>query len=290
MIDDLRVASDYTQLALHALAHLAIPGPGRLDDARYLAWSRAEVPPAARAPVEEDASAIASLWARERAEVLHAMPELFSDLAQARASAARALSELTARDVADPGLLAALRQSAAAELLRGAILLAAPAWARFFRDELADRCARGLERIAPLLAIARAMHSPLSSARVELAFPLGSRGRAFSRRILVGVPGDFAGLDAATPVVLAMHEASVRAHDRGPVEERYVRAEWAALVEVARTVAAAPAELREAHAAWLASLDLEELAEAAATLGLTTAEHARRVATDRAARAGELAR
>lgn len=286
----LLVASDYTQLAFHALAHLPIPGPGRLDDPRYLEWCAREVPREARAAIEDDAAVVAELFVREGADALHAMPELFSDITQARASATRALTELTGEDVADASVLRTLRNSAAAELLRGAMLLMAPAFARFHRDVLARRCEDGRARMEPLLDRARSLHAPLRDARVELAWALGSRGRAFPRRVIVGVAGDFTERDAATPVVLAMHESSVRANDRGPGSERYVRAEWAALVEVARVMEVAPSELRDAHAAWLASLDLSSLCESAAALGLVDAGLARRIVRDRQARAAELAR
>lgn len=285
---ELAIASDYAQLAFHALAHLPIRGPGRLDP-RYPAWCRRAMPEAARAPIEEDAPAIAELVARERCDVVHAMPELFRDLAQVRACAARELAELDDRDVASPALLRALRNSAAAELLRAAILLAAPAFERFFAAELVPLCERGRALLEPQLDRARALHPPLAGARVELAWPLGAHGRAFPERIVVGVPGDFAGLDAATPAVLAMHEASVRAHGGGAAGEPYVRAEWSAIIDVARSMAAAPSELREAHARWLAALDLAPLCERAAALGLAPAALAGRVAREPGARARLLA-
>ena len=279
----LALASDFTQLALHALAHLAIDDPGRLDHPAYLAWSKQALPVDAREPIERDARAMSALFAQDtRSSIVHALPELYRDIAQLRASAARDLRELGPSDVAAPWLLGPLREvEVLAELLRSAMALAAPAFLEAWRA-LVPRCEEGLSALRPHLDEARALHPALCDARVELAWPLGARGRAFSTRILVGVPHDFAETDPRTPAILALHEAVVRAQpcDAGDSREHYVRVEWAALAEVARAIEPASPALREAHAAWLASLHLAPLCEAARELGLASAEAAAQIASE----------
>ena len=279
----LALAPDATQLALHALAHLAIDDPGRLDHPAYLAWSKRVLPVGAREPIERDARVMSALFAQDpRSAVVHALPELSRDIAQLRASAARDLRELGPDDVAAPWLLDPLREvEVLAELLRSAMALAAPAFLEAWR-ELAPRCEEGLSTLRPHLEEARALHPALRDARVELAWPLGARGRAFPRRILVGVPHDFADTDPRTPVILALHEAVVRAQpsDAGDSREHYVRVEWAALAEVARAIEPASPALRDAHAGWLASLHLAPLCEAARELGLVSAEAAAQIASE----------
>lgn len=278
------LASDYTQLALHALAHLAIDDPGRLDHPAYLAWSRGALPIEAREPIERDAPAMSALFAGDaRSSIVHALPELFRDVAQLRASAARDLRELEPSDVAAPWLLDPLREiEVLAELLRAAMALAAPAFLEAWERELAPRGEAGLRALTPHLDEARMLHAALRAARVELAWALGARGRAFARRIVVGVPHDFCETDPRTPAVLALHEAVVRAQptDAANLRERYVRVEWAALHEVARAIEPASAALRDAHSAWLASLHLAPLCEAARELGLVSAEEAAQIASE----------
>lgn len=285
----LAVASDYTQLALHVLAHLPLSGPGRLLDPAYLAWSERALPESRL--LREDAPLIAALFDQAPDDALHALPELHRDIAELRATASLTLDALERSHVAAPGLLAALRATPVlGELARTALLLAAPAFARVYREALIERCESGMRALAVHLDEARALLPALADARVELAWPLGAHGRAFSTRILVGVPGDFAGLPATTPAVLAMHEAAVRAHDVDlPGSERYVRAEWAALIDVAGRMTGASPQLREAHARWLAALALEPLIDGARALGLVSEARAARIVADPAARASSLA-
>jgi hypothetical protein len=281
------IASEYTQLALHVLAHVPWSGPGRLDDGAYVAWSKGALPVEAREPIEHDAALIAGLHAREPSDAVHALPDLHRDVDELRATAAKELDALLDEDVADPALLAALRRTpVVTELLRAAMALSATAFVDAFRSQLRARCERGLAMLAPHLEEARALHPALRHARVELAWPLGAHGRAYRDRIVVGVPDGFAPLAPTMPAVLAMHEAAVRAHERdAPPGERYVRSEWAALVDVAERMEHASSALRDAHAAWLASLFLDGLLERARTLGLVDAARAARIASDRTERA-----
>ena len=260
----LRVANDYTQLCLHALAHLPLPGPERLDDPRYLAWSERSLPEAARAPLARDAAVIASTGEL----ILQSTPELYGDIAQLRATAALAMTELGEGDVSAPSLLARVRSSEPVELFRACVSLTAPAYAGCWHGELLAECVARLERLREPLEEARRLSSPLRDADVEIGWALGSRGRAFARRILVGVPDDWGALAAERPAVLAMHEAEVREASRAAKDHRYVRAEWAALTRVASTLERASTKLRDAHAAWLAALDLTSVLAPATELGL----------------------
>lgn len=292
----LHVASDFTQLALHSLAHLPLPGPERLLDPAYLAWSSASLPEDARGPIERDAELLArQCGGTSRGMLLQAAPELFEDIAQLRASARLDLVELSAADVAAPALLASYRSSAidTVELWRAAVALAAPAFAAAWHEDLLPRCTDALEAVRGPLEDARRLHPALSDARVEFAWPLGPRGRAFARRIVVGVPGDWGGLAPEVPAVVALHEAAVRAHGRrleGDSQDRYVRAEWAALVDVCERIGRAPRPLRDAHAEWLGALALEPLCREAAERGLVSEEAAAHVADRPLERAALLSR
>ena len=259
----LAVAPAYPQLALHALAHLPLAGPGSLHDPRYVAWARARLPEEAVAPVARDAATIAALHeAAGRPAALQLVPELHDALDVFVATGRRELRALDGRS-AHAGALAALRalDPALVELLRAGMLLAAPAW----RDAWpAEACERGVELLAPALDEARELCPALAEAGVEVAWALGARGRAFASRILVGAPGDWGGLAPETAAVLAMHEASVRAAGGD-----FVDAEWAALGAVARAVDGASPPLRAAHRAWLAGLSLDALLPEAVARGRT---------------------
>lgn len=74
-----------------------------------------------------------------------------------------------------------------------------------------------------------------------------------------------------------------------PGQAGHVRAEWSALVRLARWLAPAPAPLRDAHARWLATLELSALLTPACALGLVAPADAAALHTDRPARAALLA-
>ena len=69
-----------------------------------------------------------------------------------------------------------------------------------------------------------------------------------------------------------------------------MRAEWSALVRLAAWLRAAPAAVREAHARWLASLDLAGLLAAAQGAGLVAPTDARALQQARDDRPALLAR
>lgn len=289
----LRIASDFTQLALHALAHLRIVGALERPGDGYPEWSRAHLPESAWAGFEGEAAGCGR--APSAAALLRASPDLFADIAQLRASGGRPLAELGEHEVADRKLLAAFRERALAATTRwhAAAVGAGAAFAVVWHDELRRRCVEGLEAMRAPLARARALHPALAEATVELGWPLGLGGFASARRIVVGVPGDWGALGAALPAVVALHEAAVRAAAQARPErddeERRVRASWAGLVDVARRVEDAPPPLRDAHASWLASRELEPLCRSAAALGLVAEERAQDVARHPEQRAEQLA-
>ena len=251
----LEVASDVTQLALHALALVPIAGPGNLHDPAYTRWAEEHLPTEAIDPITRDAPLISA----HADAALQWVPELFRDIAQLQASAA--IDELRPSDVHRQDALWAWRSaSPAGELLRAAMGLAALA----FRDAWPrDRCAEAADRHRGIFERAARLHPALGRARVELAWPLGARGRAFPSRVIVGVPEDWTGLAPETPAVLALHEAAVRERAGG-----YTVVEWGALCEVASRVADADEALRDAHRAWLATLSLEALVAGALERGL----------------------
>lgn len=271
------VASDYTQLALHALAHVPLVGPGDLSDAGYVAWAAEHLPAGAIEPITRLAPLIGA--GAERA--LHWAPELFRDVEHLLASAG--LETLSAEDVHRAHALRGWKTSSPApELLRVAMLLAAKEYAA--RWPVA-RCGERLQEHRDAFERAARLHPALGDARVELAWALGARGRAFPSRLIVGVPGDWTGLAPETPAVVALHEAAVRA-----ASGAYPIAEWQALTEVAARMSGADAALRDAHRAWLARLDLDDLCAGAALRGACDEAAAKAIREEPQARPELLAR
>jgi hypothetical protein len=283
------IADGYTQLALHVLAHVPQGGPGELFDPRYIAWSRRALgDDDGDLDLVADGALIGARWRLDpRLAALHALPELFGSLAALRRCAARPLADLDAEDVAAPALLAALKglDAVAVELVYAALGLCAP---RF------ERCLRGTilpALISARVAVAAAVDAltpavpGLAAARVELAWALGRRGRALPRRIVVGAPAAWTDVEPATSAVIAAHEHCVRACG----ERSYASAEWRALVEVAARLENGPPALRDAHARWLAGLELSTVVAGALAAGLTTPADADALA-EPGGRAAHLAR
>lgn len=262
----LDVAGDFTQLAFHLLAHVPRSGPGNLFDARRVAWSGRVLGPRVQALLDEDAAVLAALWRASPAlDVLDALPDLHASIAALRRVAARPLSDLDDADVACPDLLRALqRLGPAGELVHAALGLLAEPFARALEDGLLAELQRARAAIGPALTRLSTQVPGLAGARVELAAALGRRGRALPGRIVVGTLGPRGEPDPLAPAIVAAHEHLVCLSGHTD----YTRAEWSALVRGARCLRAAPADLRDAHAAWLASLDLSRLVDAASALGL----------------------
>lgn len=278
----LQPADDFTQLALHVLAHVPRSGPADLFDRRHVAAAARLFSPSARALLADDAATLAALWRGAPVlDVLDALPALHASLAALRRTVARPLADLVPADVAAPPLLRALqRLGPAGELVHALLGLLVDEFAAVHAAHLEPALARGRDALRPWLA-RLAEHVPgLAAARVELVWALGPRGRALPDRILVGCPGHLT--DPAAAAVLAAHEHAVCTS--GQVD--HVRGEWSALVRLARALRPAPDPLRDAHARWLASLDLDALLAAAAAADLVTPADAaalRARAADRAA-------
>lgn len=275
-------ADGFTQLVFHLLAHVPRPGPGDLYDPHHVDASARRFGAATRALLASDAATLAALWRDPALDILDALPDLHASLAAFRRTAARALAELTADDVACPDILFALqRLGAPAELVHATMGLVADEFARVHAAEIEPSLNVATGELEASLAPLAATVPGLAAARIELVWALGSRGRALPGRLLVGSPR--ADLDPRLPAVVAVHEHAVCTS--GHVD--YLRAEWSALVRGARWLR--PTPLRDAHARWLASLDLSAIVAGARSLGLVAPDHAEQLRRDRHARGGLLA-
>jgi hypothetical protein len=274
-------ADGFTQFVFHVLAHVPRPGPGDLHDRRHLDRSAQHFAAPTRALLASDAATLAALWRSSPAlDVLDALPDLHASLPAFRRTATRTLAELTAGDVACPEVLSALqRLGPPAELVHATMSLVVDEFARVHAEAIAPELARASATIAAHLT---PLPIPgLTSARIELVWSLGPRGRALPGRLLIGAPRE--DIDPRLPAVVAAHEYAVSTS--GQVD--YLRAEWSALLRAARWLR--PTPLRDAHARWLATLDLSAILDGAASLGLVPLHHARTLRHDRPARADLLA-
>lgn len=254
----LEPTGDFTDLVLHVLAHVPLAGAGSVHDPRYVAWMRGRAPDELERLVHEDAAVLGRAWSGGREpEVVHGWPELFPTIAALRACAMDELQGLGVAQVHDPGVLARIvaADRPELELFHATLCAVAPWYARWHAAEVEPALRRGVEQVRPWIEPAVRVVPSLADARIELAWALGSRGRGFAARIVVGAPAPWHDLDARMPVVLAMHEQSVI--DSGHAS--YLHAEWAALTGLAARMSAAPPALREAHGRWLASLELRPL-------------------------------
>lgn len=251
----LRSADGFTQLVAHLFAHVSIAGPGNLADPRYVAWASERLGPADRAMLEHDAALLARLWADDpRLDVLHGLCELHGDLDGFRATANRSLAALRSDEVRDPELLAVLRSIDPAEFVHASLAVTVDAFADSL-EEIASELVLARARVLPWLE-RMAMHVPeLDAVAIELVWAMGEHGRALPSRILVGAPAVWNRMEPARAAVLAAHEALVRASE----SDEYVVCERWAIAELRERMRGADVELRTAHAAWLASLDLSGL-------------------------------
>lgn len=252
---ELRVAEGYTQLVAHLLAHVPLAGPGNLADARYARFVAPHLRGDERALLEHDAGLLAALWAADpRLDALHGLVELHRDLEGFRATAARALAEVRAEEVASPELLAQLHGLPAAELVHATLALLDDRFASM-REVFVDAAlARAVDDVQPWLARLHAHVPELAAQPIELVFAMGPHGRALPRRIVVGAPVAWNGLDPLAVAVQAAHEALVRACPH----EGYVAVERWALAELPARLRADP-NLHAGHARWRAGLDCSGL-------------------------------
>jgi hypothetical protein len=273
------VADELTQLVAHVLAHVPRAGPGDLFDPQYVAWSATVLSAEAQGRLIADGELLAALWrADARQGALEGWLLLHGSLAAFRATAGRALAEVEAAEVAEPAVLRALqRLGPAGELMHAALGLLV--------DEFVEVCARWIApwgaaaagAVAPWLAALAEVVPGFGEVRAELVRALGRRGRALPGRVLIGCVEN----DGATSAIVALHEYAV-----GIAEQvDYVGSEWDALVRGARWCGAAPTGLREAHARWIAGLELRGLVDGAVRAGLVAAADGRRILREPARRA-----
>ncbi|MCC6876029.1 MAG: hypothetical protein IT378_17100 [Sandaracinaceae bacterium] len=265
------VASDYAQLAFHALALVPLVGPGRMDDARYLAWARANLGAGAIGPFLDDARLIAGRLPRPEDTSALAWLPLLHESIDALVRAARAELPALAPSPAKRALSAI--DAVGVELLHADLALAARDY-RSALPEVRGRCERSASLIGEHLDQARALSPALRERRVEIAWALGPRGRGFAGVIFVGAPDDWSGLRPEVAAAIALHEAHVCKIGGG-----YFEAEWGAideLVELTRGTA-----IGEAYLTWLRSLDLTPLLLQASLRGHPTDELAARLGYER---------
>lgn len=283
-----RPTNDFTELVLHVLAHVPAGGAGSVHDPRYVAWARGRAPIELEQLLYEDAAVLERAWAGGRMPAaVHAWPELFGSIAELRAQATVELRELAAAQVRAPEVHAWLVASARPELelLHATLCALAPWFAHWRESEVEPALYSGAVEVQAWLEPAVRVLPSLAAARVELSWALGPRGRGLPSRIVVGAPAPWHDLDARTPVVLAMHEQSVI--DSG--HDDYLHAEWAALTGLAARMHAAPVTLRQAHAQWVASLELGPLLAPLHAGGRITMEQRVGLLHDREGRAERLA-
>jgi hypothetical protein len=280
--------SDLTDLVLHVLAHVAMGGAGCVHDPRYVAWARGRAPAELEPLLHEDAAVLERAWADGRVPpAVHAWPELFGSIAELRPHAREELQALRPEQVRAPDVLAWLVADARPELelLHATLCALAPWYARWHAAEIEPALRSAAVEVERWLEPAMRVLPSLAAARIELAWALGPRGRGFPSRIVVGAPAPWHDLDARIPAVLAMHEQAVI--DSGHAS--HPQAEWAALTGLAARMVGAPGALREAHARWLASLELRPLLAQLHAAGRITAEQRVAIERDRDGRSATLA-
>jgi len=281
----LHLTDDFTDLALHVLAHVRLREAGNLFDRRYVDWASDRTAPLEEEWLHEGAEALEKIWAKGAPSMVHAWPEVFESLEVLSSVASVELSAVPLERARAPRVLEAVRSAPGVELLHATICALGPWFGQWRREELEPRGHEAVALVRPWLEEAQTLIPTLADARIELAWALGARGRAFRGRIVVGVPAAWNGLDGRTPAVLAMHEQLVR----GSGKRGYVAAEWAALTGLAAVICDASAPLRRAHAQWLASLGLRPLLEAVVKAGWLERDDAERLVSERDARSEALA-
>jgi hypothetical protein len=237
-------ASAWTEAVFHVLAHVDVGRvPASCHDPRWIRWAAERMGPAAQRRLAEDAAVLATtLASHEHLARAQALAWAFPSADAARAVAARDLDALEKNDA----LSLALSAGPGAEVLRAAAELELDAIEALGAPP-DDRAA-----IARALAAVAAAAPYLARCDVRLARPLPVRGRAFGRAIVVGFPR-IAGAEADFVAWQAAHEATVLEIGPGAFEDVERRA-IATLRSRARR-----AGLGDAHARWLAGIDLSAL-------------------------------
>jgi hypothetical protein len=243
----------------HVLAHVDVGAvPASCHDTAYIAWAAARLGPATERALGEDArilgGALASHDGLARAQLL---AWLWREEADVRAVAHRDLGDLGAPDVADPVALRVIQElGAAVEILRAAAELELPRLGAI-DPAPAERAARAL---ADALAETARAAPWLLRMQVAMVRSLPRRGRVHHTAIFIGAPS-VAGAEPEHAAWQAAHEATVIEVERsphgrsGPSTFEAVEREALGLLRSR----ARRAGLADAHARWLATLDLSAL-------------------------------
>lgn len=238
----------------HVLAHVPV---GRIapscHDAGWIAYAEARFGPVRDRALAEDVVVLGKVLADEAVlTAAHGVAWTWDWLPKARAAFTRDLDALSPDDVDDVRALAlAQKAGPPAEVLRAAAELELARVAAL--DPVPDGTLAEVRAAIDAIADAAPKGVPFA---VHLVRPLARRGRAFSGRIYAGVPG-VAGAEAAHVAWQILHEASVIEAARVLRSTAFVDVERRA-IGVLRSRARA-AGLSDAHARWLATLDLGAL-------------------------------
>lgn len=248
----MRLASPWTESVFHVLAHVDVgPIAASCFAPSYVRWIEERLGPARDRALGEDIAVLSAIAGGEHDLLARAqaLAWVFASAEAVGRIADRELSVLRSEDVLDCDALA-IAQSAGAlsEVLRAAAELELPHLAKLDAPPI-NRSA--LERALETVACAA---PSLGEQNVSLARPLGLRGRALGRSIVVGVPR-IACPDEEHVAWQAAHEATVGEVAR--VTRSFEDTERRAL-GLLRSRARA-AGLADAHGRWLARLDLSAL-------------------------------
>ncbi len=237
----------------HVLAH--VEARGLAPSCHNPAWiegARIALGPVTARPLGDDLHVLAA--AASTHDVLasvQALAWVFDTADGARRVADRDLAMLGSEDVASLDALTIARAAGPiAEVLRAAAELELP-----LLEQLEPPSDEQLATIATALDVVAAAAPSLARHAVSAARPLGLRGRAFGRSIVIGVPG----IGCPTPehaAWQAAHEATV-SELAGLRDAPFLELERKAIVLLRSRARAAG--LGEAHAEWLARLDVSAL-------------------------------
>ena len=245
---------------LHVLAHLEAAGlAASCYNPAWIAWARARLGPVSTRPLAED------LHVLTRTALTHdvlaraqTLAWVFASPAEAGRVVDRVLSELVDGDVTSFDALATASSAGPiVEILRAAAELEAPLLAALDDGTWGD----ALPSVDRALRDVRAAAPSLGSFQVSLARPLGLRGRVHGASIVVGCPG-IGCPDAEHAAWQAAHEATVSTLAACDAHELCARRTFLELERDALGTLRSRAEaagLGDAHARWLARLDLSEI-------------------------------
>ena len=207
-------------VAAHVLAHVPVGGAASpvvraasLHDPRYRAWCTRALDRQAVEPTIGDAALVGALLERAPAgHLLQAVLGLFDDAESHHRSAALELDDLGGRGA--PWALSALRALAAdapelVAITRCAVGLVSAAYAAAWRGPIRLELEDARVLVEEQLATVASVVPSLTTARIALSHPLGSRGRVLPGLLVIGAPVAWVELDAAGAAAIAVHEHAV---------------------------------------------------------------------------------